>query len=632
MLTANNRGPDQTLTAAHYQNPVFDASFPDPFVFKFGDSYYGYSTGLTQTGELAFPVITSRDLVTWEELTGAMQLLPTSPVHYWAPEVTYSNGRFYLYYSCGNEIHMELRVATSDRPDGGFIDSGVRLTNADFAIDPHVFVDSDGTRYLFYATDFLTHTHIGTGTVVDRLIDWLELEGKPRPVTRARFDWQVYDPRRAEKGNVRWHTVEGPAVLKRKGKYFQMFSGGNWQNASYGVAYAVTDDLKREDEWDQPIDGLETFPILRSRDGEILGPGHNSVVLGPSSREYFCVYHSWSDGHRVMSIDRMDIVGDRMILLGPTNSMQPKPFEPRRAYEAAQATSVIEIDSVNFLLKSTFRLAKENGTCEFRVATADDTPWAALHFGMRNVLIELGSESHSLTYPDGIVPSEFQDIGLETNEDVVTLTLNEIAWFRKTMIGAKGVLSVTTAFCDAEILNVDVTEGFLDLFETAASGSGWKETRTGRPLSVGAGHLQLRDLEASEERGSVAAKGACYENFEFAVNLCGLDVVERSAPAYGFAFLSESGSIELQVDVLGSGETSTSFREGDGTQTKLPDGFSTEKLHQFRFVKMDGLLRIDWEGRGLAEIKVGTRRGRIGIVYYRSGVFIEMARSIRIEV
>jgi GH43 family beta-xylosidase len=629
---ANNERLDQTKSAAHYQNPVFDASFPDPFVFKFGDRYYGYSTGLTQTGELAFPVITSRDLVTWEQLTGAMQLLPTLPPHYWAPEATYSNGRFYLYYSCGNEIHMEVRVATSDRPDGGFVDSGVRLTDADFAIDPHIFVDSDGTRYLFYATDFLTHTHIGTGTVVDRLIDWFELEGKPRPVTRARFDWQVYDPRRAEKGNVRWHTVEGPTVLKRKGKYFQMFSGGNWQNSSYGVAYAVTDDLKREGEWDQPIDGLDTFPILRSRDGEILGPGHNSVVLGPNSREYFCVYHSWSGGHRVMSIDRMDIVGDRMILLGPTNSVQPKPFEPRRAYEAAQATSVIQIDSVNFLLKSTFRLGKENGSCEFRVATADGRPWASLHFGTRNAFVELGSESHSLTYPDGISPYEFQNVGLETNEGVLILTLNDIPWFREIMIGDCGLLSLTTAVRDAEILNVDLTEGFVDLFETAASSSGWKEIVTGRSIDSGDGSLELLNLETSEERVSVAAKGACFENFEFAVNLCGLDVVERSTPAYGFAFLSESDSIELQVDILGSGEMSTNFTEGDGTQKKLPAAFSAVNLHQFRFVKLDGFLRLDCEGYQLAEINVGTRRGRMGIVYYRGGVSIEMARSIRIEV
>ena len=176
---------------------------------------------------------------------------------------------------------MEIRVAVSDRPEGGFIDSGKRLTFQDFAIDPHVFTDTDGSRYMFYATDFLDHTHIGTGTVVDRMVDWFTLEGKPRPVTRARYDWQVYDPARKEKGGVRWHTVEGPFVLKRKGIYYEMFSGGNWQNISYGVSFAVTDDMDRDEEWEQFSDGEKILPILRTVPGKVIGPGHNSVIRGP---------------------------------------------------------------------------------------------------------------------------------------------------------------------------------------------------------------------------------------------------------------------------------------------------------------------------------------------------------------
>ena len=58
-------------------------------------------------------------------------------------------------------------VAVSKRPDGGFVDAGKRLTFEEFAIDAHVFIDDDGSRYMFYATDFLEHTHIGTGTVVE---------------------------------------------------------------------------------------------------------------------------------------------------------------------------------------------------------------------------------------------------------------------------------------------------------------------------------------------------------------------------------------------------------------------------------------------------------------------------------
>ena len=107
------------------------------------------------------------------------------------------------------------------------------------------------------------------------------LAGEPQPVTRARYDWQVYDPARPEKGGVRWHTVEGPFVLRRKNLYYQMFSGGNWQNLTYGVSYAVSERIERGDEWEQVADG---------------------------------------ERGRVLAIDRLDWVGERMTVLGATDT------------------------------------------------------------------------------------------------------------------------------------------------------------------------------------------------------------------------------------------------------------------------------------------------------------------------
>ena len=256
-----------------------------------------------------------------------MDPLPGDATCYWAPEVIYDNGQFLLYYSAGNEERMRIRVAVADHPAGPFLDSGRTLTTEDFAIDAHVFEDDDGTRYLFYATDFLTHSHIGTGTVVDRMLDPFTLEGRPRAVTRPRFDWQVYDPNRIEKGGVRWHTVEGPFVLKHKGLYYQMFSGGNWKNVTYGVSYAVSDSLLKGDEWLQACDGERVLPILRTLPGSVIGPGHNSVVRGPDNRQLFCVYHRWADGgtSRVLSVDRLDWAGERMLVLGPSTTTQPLP-------------------------------------------------------------------------------------------------------------------------------------------------------------------------------------------------------------------------------------------------------------------------------------------------------------------
>lgn len=213
-------------TQLTYLNPVHNRSCPDPFVLKYCGEYWAYCSHIGPDGRY-FGILHSRDLIHWREIGGAIEAFPEDWDCYWAPEVTYHNGRFLMYYSVGNETYMQIRVAVADHPAGPFVDSGRRLTEEEFAIDAHVYIDDDGGWHCFYATDFLEHTHIGTGTVHDRMLDPWTLAGNPQPVTRARYDWQVYDPQRAEKGGVRWHTVEGPFVLQRKGRYYQMFSGGN---------------------------------------------------------------------------------------------------------------------------------------------------------------------------------------------------------------------------------------------------------------------------------------------------------------------------------------------------------------------------------------------------------------------
>lgn len=325
MTSAHNASAPAADT---YLNPVYRRDFPDPFILKHAGEYWAYSTGFWRDGR-AFGVLHSRDLIHWRELDGALAPLPGEHPCYWAPEVTYENGRFLMYYSVGNEKRMHVRVAVADDPAGPFTDSGHQLTGAEFAIDPHVFIDEAGARWLFYATDFLTHTHIGTGTVRELMLDQFTLAGDPRPVTRARYDWQVYDPARREKGGVRWHTVEGPFVLRRKNLYYQMFSGGNWQDLTYGVSYATSDRIERTDEWEQLADGERVLPILRTIPERVIGPGHNSVVRGPDNQQLFCVYHRW-DGERgrVLAIDRLDWVGERMIVLGATTTPQPAPVPP----------------------------------------------------------------------------------------------------------------------------------------------------------------------------------------------------------------------------------------------------------------------------------------------------------------
>ncbi len=132
-------------------------------------------------GWMTFPVLHSTDLVHWRNLGMALQPLAGAFASYWAPEVAYDNGTFYMYYSAGGpegEGH-QLRVATAQHPAGPFQDSGRVLTPDDpFTIDAHPFRDEDGTWYLFYCHDFLDGDRVGTGILVDRMVDMLTLRGR----------------------------------------------------------------------------------------------------------------------------------------------------------------------------------------------------------------------------------------------------------------------------------------------------------------------------------------------------------------------------------------------------------------------------------------------------------------------
>jgi GH43 family beta-xylosidase len=456
---------------------------------KYRAEYFGYATGLAQDGN-AFPVVRSNDLVEWKSIGGAMKLLENSPPFYWAPEVSYLNGRFYLYYSVGNETLMEIRVAVSDRPDGGFIDAGRKLTTEDFAIDPHVFIDDDGQMYMFYATDFLKHTHIGTGTVMDKMIDPLTLEGRPKVITRAQYDWQVYDPNRAEKGGVRWHTVEGPAVIKRKGHYYEMFSAGNWKNISYGVSFASSPSLLNAAEWTQISNGLDIMPVLRTIPDKVIGPGHNSIVRGPNNRELFCVYHSWVGDERVMAIDRMNIVGRRLFVAGATTTPQFAPFRPAifgfekrfsvegdwefdrgsaRVAGAGRCEMIFEPRQDSFYLEFNLRFADSKdpeGTAGFELRSEESLLKLAIDSKLRRIELRDARQSKNISLPSGLdltkdllvrvdVNAKRTSIVVGANNATIQASTAEIC--RRVVLFSDGAECEFAAFA--------LTEGFEELFE-----------------------------------------------------------------------------------------------------------------------------------------------------------------------
>lgn len=304
-----------------YNNPVYPGYFADPFAWEYQGVYYAIGTGAAEAaGQVdedgfsqVFELLRSDNFVNWQEAGhGLLRPDPSLGNNFWAPEVAYCNGTFYLYYSVGHEDkNHQLRVATSSCPTGPYQDIGEPLLDpksCPFAIDPHPFRDDDGQWYLFYAHDFLdTADGVRTGTalMVDRLEGMTKLAGEGKVVLRARSDWQRFLADRPMYGSIYdWHTLEGPCVRKHGGRYYCFFSGGRWETESYGVDYGVAESPMGP----YSDAGNETGPrVLRSQPGYVLGPGHNSIVFGPDGQTEYIIYHAWDTNMqaRRMCIDKI---------------------------------------------------------------------------------------------------------------------------------------------------------------------------------------------------------------------------------------------------------------------------------------------------------------------------------------
>jgi GH43 family beta-xylosidase len=314
-----------------YQNPVYPDTMADPFVLKHEGVYYAYGTGPGGADGRQIPVLRSTDLVSWEPAGHALD--SNGHEHYWAPEVAYHEGRFYMYFSSGSApegVDQKLRVAVADRPEGPFVDAGkILVPDQPFSIDAHPFRDADGQWYLFYCVDFLELSddhRIGTGIVVDKLVDMTTLAGHPLTVVRPHHDWHVFRKDRPMYGKVYdWHTVEGAAVQVHDGKYYCFYSGGAWERENYGVSYVVATHPMGP--YRRPAGGHEALLMRTPGSGQLVGPGHNSFTVSPSDKETWIVYHAWDPDHttRRMCIDRMDWIGERPVTVGPTWTEQPAP-------------------------------------------------------------------------------------------------------------------------------------------------------------------------------------------------------------------------------------------------------------------------------------------------------------------
>jgi len=262
-------------------------SHADPYILKAEDGrFYVYVTGVS--GVHAYVS---------ETLTGDYRYIGkvfsvAGKKEYWAPAVSYIDGKYYMYVSFMNEdsedVHEEaIHVAVSDTPEGPFGD--VKPLLDPFSIDAHVVENASGL-YIFYSVNDYEAERAGTYIVVDKMKSPTEVTGAPVSVLRPSIDEEIFMKDRFREGQ-HWHTLEGAFYFFHRGYHYLMYSGNCYQNEYYFLGCASsadsTDDLTRVKFSKQPSE-CEYAPVIAKNEFEA-GTGHNSVI--EVDGELYCIYH-----------------------------------------------------------------------------------------------------------------------------------------------------------------------------------------------------------------------------------------------------------------------------------------------------------------------------------------------------
>ena len=317
----------QAVTAQEYSNPVLRRDCPDPTILddrKNSGYYYLYSTQSQKDGGafasrdasadnpediINLPTYRSENLVDWEFVgDGFAEGRPewVRNTRIWAPDINRSEGGYLLYYALGAwaQIFREgSGAAVADRPEGPFRDLGevvsFKSTGVTNSIDPALFVDDDGRKYLFWGS-------LGPGSGI-----WvIELDGQGLKPAEG-----------AKKKRLSASNMEAAYAYKRDGWYYLFASKGSCckhEESSYRLVVARSRNIfgpyKGPDGQRMTAGGFDNVIMDASPDGEFIGTGHCTQIVTDGAGQQWMAYHSYWKGNgyanRCLCIDRIGWTDD----------------------------------------------------------------------------------------------------------------------------------------------------------------------------------------------------------------------------------------------------------------------------------------------------------------------------------
>ena len=286
-------------------------SVHDPVMIRQNDTYYVFCTGM------GISVFSSTDMKNWRKEEPvfskapqwAVDAIPTFKGHIWAPDISYFNGQYYLYYSVSafgkNTSCIGLAInKTLDPSDPEFkwVDQGKVIqsvpgeTNWN-AIDPNLITDEKGNPYLVFGSFWDGLKLVKLSPDAKRIAEDIR---KIPTIASRKTDPNSQNPPSVDNNPVDagGNAIEAPFIF-RKGKYYYFFASIDYcckgVNSTYKMIVGRADKVTGPyvDRVGKPMaSGGGT--ILLQGDADWYGVGHNAMVSFDGVD--YVVYHGY-DAH-----------------------------------------------------------------------------------------------------------------------------------------------------------------------------------------------------------------------------------------------------------------------------------------------------------------------------------------------
>lgn len=257
----------------------------DPVMIRQDSTYYLFCTGRGIT------VWSSKDMETWRREAPvfdtapvwAKDVVPGFRNHIWAPDISFHNGKYYLYYSVSafgkNTSAIGLAINTTlDPGDPRFkwVDQGIVVRSVPGrdmwnAIDPHLAYDEKGVPWLAFGSFW-------SGIKLVRLNKSLDAPAKPEEwytIAARERDFGISD---TLAGNA---AIEAPFIFRRN-NYYYLFVSFDYCCRGIESTYKIMVGRAREitgpyidKEGKKMIRGGGTLMLEGNSDWH--GVGHNAV-------------------------------------------------------------------------------------------------------------------------------------------------------------------------------------------------------------------------------------------------------------------------------------------------------------------------------------------------------------------